>query len=40
MIIYEAVKDILMIDPEIDWMSLVAFAAPADPDVMYLYEVL
>jgi Reverse transcriptase (RNA-dependent DNA polymerase) len=40
MIVYKALQDISMIDPDIDWMSPLAYAALADPDVMYLHEAL
>jgi Reverse transcriptase (RNA-dependent DNA polymerase) len=40
MIVYEAIQDINQIDPEIDWMSPLAYAASSNPDVMYLHEAL
>jgi Reverse transcriptase (RNA-dependent DNA polymerase) len=40
MIVYKAIQDITQIEPDIDWMSPLAFTASADPDVMYLHEAL
>jgi hypothetical protein len=40
MMVYESIQDIMQVDPEIDWMSPLAYAASADPDVMYLHEAL
>jgi Reverse transcriptase (RNA-dependent DNA polymerase) len=37
---YEFIEDISQVDLEIDWMSPLAFAASADPDVMYLHGAL
>jgi hypothetical protein len=40
MIVYESIQDITQIDPEINTMSPLAFAASSDPDVMYLHEAM
>jgi hypothetical protein len=38
MVVYESIQDITQIDPDIDWMSPLAYAASTDPDVMYLHK--
>jgi Reverse transcriptase (RNA-dependent DNA polymerase) len=40
MVVYESIQDITQVDPEIDWLSPLAYAASADPDVIYLHEAL
>jgi hypothetical protein len=40
MVVYESIQEITQVDPEIDWMSPLAYAASADPDAMYLHEAL
>jgi hypothetical protein len=40
MVVYEATQNIQKVEPDMQWMSPVAFSASSDPDVLYMHEAM
>jgi hypothetical protein len=39
-VVYEATQNIQEVEPDMQWMSPVAFSASSDPDVLYMHEAM